>query len=261
MASFHPGFSSPWHITTHHTKGQTSLTFMLGILGLSLDQRTRTLSLLYGDEMRIKAHLFFFSFFLRWNIYFFPAPGMVLYLYHTKYPGESWKKRDIGRLGNLFSLAKYAAHSLMQNSTKFRSRHSSSRTDFSERVFSCLLKDVVISEVLKYFALSCVIQMLGVGGSTHGLVEELKPARWRPAFEKSIREMTLVPVMQKWFASETHPVMLSFAFVVWLQARGSNCFRRHSLLFLSRTLCSLFPFAMFKWHFEAGSHKAWQLLC
>lgn len=46
-------------------------------------------------------------------------------------------------------------------------------------VFSCLLKDVVMSEVLKYFALSCVIQMLGVGGSTHGLVEELKPARWR----------------------------------------------------------------------------------
>lgn len=61
----------------------------------------------------------------------------------------------------------------MQNSPKSRSRHSSSRTDFSECVFSCLLKDVVMSEVLKYFALSCVIQMLGVGGSIHGLVEEL----------------------------------------------------------------------------------------
>lgn len=42
--------------------------------------------------------------------------------------------------------------------------------------------------------------------------------------------------------------MLSFAFVYRLQTRGSNCFRKHSLSFLSRTLCSLFPFRMFKWH-------------
>lgn len=90
----------------------------------------------------------------------------------------------MGGLGNLFSFAKYAARSLMQTSTKSRARHFSCKTDFSEGVFCCLLKDVVMLEVLKYFALSCVIQMLGVGGSTHGLVEELKPARWRKAFEK-----------------------------------------------------------------------------
>lgn len=30
-------FTSPWHITAHHTKGQASLTFMLSIAGLNLD--------------------------------------------------------------------------------------------------------------------------------------------------------------------------------------------------------------------------------
>lgn len=68
--------------------------------------------------------------------------------------------------------------------------------------------------------------------------------------------MTPMPVMQKMIWFRNTPSMLSFTFVYWLQARGSNCFRKNSLPFLSRTFWSLFPFWMFKWHLEAVRHKA-----
>lgn len=75
---------------------------------------------------------------------------------------------------------------------------NSTQNKFSECVFSRLLKEVVL-EVLKYLALSCVVQMLGEADRTHSLEKELKltciyPIYLFPPVETSIRIITQISV-------------------------------------------------------------------
>lgn len=59
--------------------------------------------------------------------------------------------------------AKYSWNILTGDSTLSRRHFSFSRTHFGSVFFSRLLKEVVL-KVLKYFAWSCVLQMLGEWG-------------------------------------------------------------------------------------------------